>query len=135
MDSAFRTRLVLIAVIGASLGFLAWTLAPLIGTSPSETPGTATRGPDLPSGSTLVNINMTGFEPSSIEAKAGEPLKLAFYRGNDTQCTREVVFPDLGIRREIPPFQTVVVEVTPAKTGTLAFACGMNMLKGKVIVR
>ena len=93
------------------------------------------QGPAVPPGAVLVNVNMTGFDPALIAAKAGQPLKLAFFRPNDLKCTREVVFPGLGIRKELPPGQIVLVEIPPAKTGPIAFECGMKMLKGQVIVR
>jgi hypothetical protein len=91
-------------------------------------------GPQPPPGSVLVNVSMVGFDPASIEAKAGEPLKLAFFRPNAQNCAKEVVFPDLGITKELPPGQTTVVDITPPKSGTFGFACGMDMLKGKLIV-
>ena len=78
---------------------------------------------------------MTGFDPAEIPAKAGEPLKLAFFRPNANNCASEVIFPELGIRKQLPPGETTVVDLTPAKSGSLGFACGMNMLKGKLIVR
>jgi plastocyanin domain-containing protein len=31
--------------------------------------------------------------------------------------------------------EPVVIEFTPAKTGEIAFACGMNMLHGTVVVQ
>ena len=97
--------------------------------------GAVTQGPYTPPGSVLVNVNMVGFDPSAIEAKAGQPLKLAFFRPNDANCAREVVFPSLGIRKELPPGQIVVVDITPPKSGPLGFECGMKMLKGQLIVR
>jgi plastocyanin domain-containing protein len=30
--------------------------------------------------------------------------------------------------------EAVMVELTPAKTGEIAFACGMNMFKGVIVV-
>jgi len=119
---------------------LAWKIAPLL-----STPGTANRvppasanmtpAPEAPPGSVLVNVTMVGFEPSVIEAKAGQPIQLAFFRPNANNCANEVVFPDLGIQKKLPPGQTTVVEITPPKTGSLGFECGMKMLKGKLIVR
>ena len=93
-----------------------------------------TPGPHAPPGSVLVNVDMVGFDPAMIEAKAGQPLKLAFFRPNAANCAREVIFPALGIRKELPPGQTMVVDITPPKSGTLAFECGMKMLKGQLIV-
>lgn len=96
---------------------------------------TVTRGPSAPTGAVLVNVSSSGFAPAQIPAKAGQPLKLAFYRPDAANCAREVVFPALGIRKELPPGQTVVVDLTPTKSGPLGFECGMKMLKGQLIVK
>ena len=133
-------RQVLYLAISVFISVLIWKYVPLLDTSGSATreaqAGTkGTHGPNAPAGSLLVNVTMVGFDPSVIEAKAGQPLKLAFYRANAENCAREVVFPSLGIRKELPAGQTVVVDITPTKTGPLEFACGMDMLKGKLIVR
>jgi plastocyanin domain-containing protein len=79
-------------------------------------------------------VSSAGYEPARIPAKAGWPLKLAFFRVDAQNCGRLVKFPDLGIERELPPGKTVVIEVTPRKSGPLAFSCGMNMMKGELLV-
>jgi len=124
-------RRALYLVIGILACVVAWKIASLVRASA----GNVTHGPQAPRGSVLVNVTMVGYDPAEIEAKAGQPIKLAFFRPNDANCGSEVVFPDLGIRKALPPGQTVVVEITPQKSGPLGFACGMNMLKGKLIVR
>jgi hypothetical protein len=97
--------------------------------------GNLSQGPKAPSGVLLVNVGSGGFEPARIPAKAGQPLKLAFFRPDAQNCAREVVFPDLGIRKELPPGQTVIVEVTPKNAGSLGFSCGMKMLHGELLVQ
>jgi hypothetical protein len=91
--------------------------------------------PQVPSGATLIKVSSTGYEPSAIQAKAGQPMKLAFFRLDAQNCGRIVKFPDLGIERELPPGKTVVIEVTPRTTGPLGFGCGMNMMKGELLVQ
>jgi hypothetical protein len=91
--------------------------------------------PQAPSDALLVKVSAAGYEPSQIPAKAGRPLKLAFFRADAQNCGRLVKFPALGIERELPPGQTVVIEVTPRKTGPLAFSCGMNMMKAELLVQ
>ena len=140
MDASNIKPQALYLVIGALACVLVWKIAPLISTPgfvirAAPAGANVTQGPQAPPGSVLVNINMTGFDPALIEAKAGQPLKLAFFRPNAANCAREVVFPDLGIRKELPPGQTVVVDITPVKSGPLGFECGMKMLKGQLIVR
>lgn len=43
--------------------------------------------------------------------------------------------PSLNIKRALPLNEPVAIEFTPANTGDVAFACGMNMLKGVVIIQ
>ena len=140
MDPRTIKRQALYLVIGALGCVLVWKIAILLSTSgfamrAAPSGENVTQGPHAPPGSVLVNVSMIGFDPASIEAKVGQPIKLAFFRPNGANCAREVVFPDLGIRKELPPGQTTVVDITPPKSGTFGFACGMNMLKGQLIVR
>jgi hypothetical protein len=140
MDSRTIKRQALYLVIGALGCVLVWKITTLLSTSgfvhrvPAAGANVA-QGPHAPPGSVLVNVSMVGFDPAVIPAKAGQPLKLAFYRPNAANCAREVVFPDLGIRKDLPPGQTTVVDITPTKSGPLGFECGMKMLKGQLIVR
>ena len=76
-----------------------------------------------------------GYQPASIVAEAGRPLRLNFTRRESTPCGEEVVLPDFGRRAHLPEGSAVAVEVTPAGPGVYEFTCGMNMYKGKIIVR
>jgi hypothetical protein len=91
--------------------------------------------PQAPSGAMLIKVSSAGYEPSRIQAKAGRPMLLAFFRVDAQNCGRLVKFPSLGIERELPPGQTVLIEITPRRTGPLAFSCGMNMMKGELLVQ
>jgi P-type Cu+ transporter len=53
----------------------------------------------------------------------------------DKRCGTEVVFPALNIKRALPLNEQVVIEFTPSKSGEFAFACGMDMLHGTVVVQ
>ena len=37
--------------------------------------------------------------------------------------------------RSVPRREPVTIELTPSTTGDIAFACGMDMLKGRLIVQ
>ncbi len=74
------------------------------------------------------------YTPSIIHVKLGEPVTLHFYRDEDADCTNEVVFEDLGIRRRLPARETTTIVFTPRDTGEVGFACGMGMVRGKLIV-
>ena len=75
-----------------------------------------------------------GYEPAKVTLRAGTPARITFVRTTDKTCGTEVVFPSLNIKRALPLNEPVVIEFTPAKSGDIAFACGMNMLKGVIIV-
>jgi hypothetical protein len=83
----------------------------------------------------IVTVGEQGYEPVTVNLRAGIPARITFVRTTDKTCGTEVVFPSLGIKRALPLNEPVVVEFTPAGAGDLAFACGMNMLRGTVVVR
>lgn len=88
----------------------------------------------FPGDAKKVIISKNGFEPSEISFKKGEPMKIAFYRADSENCGGEVVFKDLNITKKLPVGEVVTVELKDLKTNEVSFACGMDMLKGKVIV-
>ena len=75
-----------------------------------------------------------GYSPDVIVVKQGVPVRLDFYRDEAASCTEQVIFGDFGIARNLPAFQTTPIEFTPDKAGEFTFACGMNMVRGKLIV-
>src|SRR6185436_17130228 len=81
-----------------------------------------------------VNITQMGYEPASIKLKRGVPARITFFRTTDDTCATEVVFPDYGIRRQLPLNAAVSISLTP-RAGEFAFTCGMNMHRGKMIVQ
>jgi Cu(I)/Ag(I) efflux system membrane fusion protein len=74
------------------------------------------------------------YSPEIIHVKAGKPVTLRFYRDEDADCTNEVVFESLGIRRRLPARETTTIVFTPSDTGEIGFSCGMGMVRGKLIV-
>jgi RND family efflux transporter MFP subunit len=81
-----------------------------------------------------VVVNEQGFEPATVTLRAGMPARITFVRTTDKTCGTEVVFPSLKIERALPLNQPVSIDFRPARTGDIAFACGMTMLKGVVVV-
>jgi cobalt-zinc-cadmium efflux system membrane fusion protein len=81
-----------------------------------------------------VLVTAAGFEPSSLTLRAGAAARITFRRTTDETCATEVVFPDYGIRRALPLNESVTVEFMPRRNAA-AFVCGMNMLKGTLVVR
>jgi plastocyanin domain-containing protein len=75
-----------------------------------------------------------GYDPDVIVVERGRPVRLDFYRDETASCSDTVVFGDSGISRPLPAFKTTPIEFTPQKSGEFIFTCGMNMLRGKLIV-
>ena len=77
----------------------------------------------------------SSYVPDRIEAEAGRPIRIRFRRDDPNPCTAQVVFPDFGIVKDLPLGREVAVEVSPPQPGEYEFHCGMNMVRGKLIVR
>lgn len=75
-----------------------------------------------------------GYDPDVIVVQRGRPVRLDFYRDETSSCSDTVVFGDFGIARPLPAYQATPVEFTPEESGEFTFTCGMNMLRGKLIV-
>ena len=75
-----------------------------------------------------------GYSPDVIVVKQGQPLRLDFYRDETASCSEQVVFGDFGIARDLPAFKTTAIEFTPDNAGEFTFTCGMNMMRGKLVV-
>ncbi|KAA9325106.1 cupredoxin domain-containing protein [Hymenobacter busanensis] len=76
-----------------------------------------------------------GYSPDVIEVERGKPVQLNFYRDEENSCSEEVLIPDFRIRRDLPAFQTTLVELLPEKAGRYEFTCGMGMLRGSLVVK
>ena len=76
-----------------------------------------------------------GYTPDRIEVQAGRPVRLLFRREEANPCTEQVIFGDFGVSKMLPQGETVPVEFTPDKAGEFTFHCGMNMVRGKLVVK
>jgi plastocyanin domain-containing protein len=76
-----------------------------------------------------------GYSPDVIVVRQGKPVQLQFYRDETASCSEQVIFGDFGIAKDLPAFKTTPIEFTPDKPGEFTFACGMNMMRGKLIVQ
>jgi len=97
-------------------------------------PRTASRA-TVRGGSQEVPVTVKGgYSPSLIRVTVGVPVRLVFDRQDNSGCTERVVFPDFAVSRTLAAFAKTVVEFTPTETGEFGWACGMNMLHGRLIV-
>jgi membrane fusion protein, heavy metal efflux system len=104
--------------------------APAAGPSTSADIARAETGPTA-----RITVGEQGYDPSRITLRAGVPARLIFVRTTDKTCGTAITIPSLGIRRELPLNQPVEIEFTPKKSGNVEFVCGMNMLRGTLVVQ
>jgi Cu+-exporting ATPase len=79
-----------------------------------------------------VDASKGQWQPNEITLKAGIPAVLTFGEGQG--CLAQVVFPDLGITKDLTA-GGASVDVPALEPGEYSFACGMNMVFGKLVVR
>ena len=80
-------------------------------------------------------ITTKGYQPTSLKLRRGVPARVTFLRTTDATCVKEIVLPDFNIRRALPLNAPVVIGFTPTRRGSFTFVCGMNMMKGQLIVQ
>jgi plastocyanin len=85
--------------------------------------------------SVTVTLDEKGYQPDSFKLRQGVPARVTFVRKVESGCGTEIVLADYNIKRELPFNRAVTIEFTPTKTGEFKFACGMDMLRGKIIVQ
>ena len=83
---------------------------------------------------TRVAVSENGFEPARITARAGAPVRITFVRTTDATCATEVSIPSHNIKRALPLNQPVTIDITPQKSGEIAFTCGIEMLHGVIVI-
>jgi plastocyanin domain-containing protein len=106
-------------------------LSPACGKNSGASPESSVAG-------TRVVAGAHGFVPTSLTLPKGAPgttTPVTFLRTTDETCAKEVVFPDLGIKKDLPLNEPVTVDVPTDTSRTLTFQCGMAMYKGAMVVK
>ena len=76
-----------------------------------------------------------GYSPRVVMLEKGVPAQLTITRTDKSNCLKEIVFSDFGIKRTLPLDEPVEIEIDTSKAGEFNYACGMNMYFGKVVVK
>lgn len=91
---------------------------------------------EIPKDAYKITVSKAGFTPQEIKLDRSKYSKLAFLRTDSENCGNEIVFKDLNIKKQLPVGELVLVDLPENFKGkTLNFACGMDMLKGKILVQ
>jgi plastocyanin domain-containing protein len=83
-----------------------------------------------------VKVSNQGFTPATLSGRPGESLVLVFhYEASAGECGREVMLPKQNVRVTLAENKPVEVPLAlPADRSEVEFSCGMNMLRGKIVV-
>lgn len=98
-------------------------------------PAKATAAATPAKGVVEVSVTSDGWVPDRIRVKAGEKVRLVITRKTDRTCATEIVVKELGVNQPLPLNQPVTVELTPAKSGILKYACAMGHVTGTLVVQ
>ncbi len=82
-----------------------------------------------------VIVTKNGYAPDKIDVAANEDVTLVFTRTEDTECGAEVMIPSMNVKKPLPLNEPVAIAFKADKPGEVGFACGMDMMKGTLVVR
>ena len=74
------------------------------------------------------------FAPSDLQIPAGKPVRLIVDRPDADACSKQLVLPSLGIKRDLPDNGTATIDIPATDEGTFTMTCGMGMMSGRLIV-
>jgi plastocyanin domain-containing protein len=82
-----------------------------------------------------VAVGDDGFVPSHVDVEKGNSVTLRFTRTSDATCAKEVVFPELKLKKALPLNQAVDIVIPANEAKTITFQCGMGMFKSQLVVK
>ncbi len=82
-----------------------------------------------------ITLPMDYKDAPAATVKAGQPVALTFYLKSEAGCGDTIVLPAAKWKKTLKVGEKATVVYTPTKTGPLAFACGMNHMKGSLLVK
>jgi plastocyanin len=96
--------------------------------------GTPTKGSAKVSGGVQkISVDASqGYNPNVIQLKAGVPAEITFSQSSG--CTAIVQSSDLGFQEDLSAGPKTV-KIKALQPGTYNFACGMNMVRGQIVVQ
>jgi plastocyanin domain-containing protein len=80
-----------------------------------------------------ITVDAVGYHPAEARAPAGKPVRLTVTRTSEDLCGEEIVVPSANVKKMLPLNQPVSIDLTMPASGKLAFACGMDMMRGALI--
>jgi P-type Cu+ transporter len=82
-----------------------------------------------------IEATARGFVPDTVKLTAGVPADLVFTRTTPSGCAAQVHIPDFAVAKTaLPQGEPVTIRIKPTAAGVHEFRCGMNMLRGVIVV-
>jgi hypothetical protein len=73
-----------------------------------------------------------GYQPDSIRARAGVPLRIILRREDDEACSERVVFSAPKIDRRLASTGVTPIDLPAQLPGQIRFTCGMGLYRGRI---
>ena len=86
-------------------------------------------------GQQVVDVTVDGgYQPDSIRAFSGLPLRLVFHRQDDDACSERVVFSAPRLDRRLAATGSTSIDLPAQAPGEIRFTCGMGRYRGRIEV-
>ncbi len=101
--------------------------------------GPAPQEPAAPAGAAeenviTVNVMNHGYEPETVHARAGVPVKLRLVSDGVYSCSLAVIIPALRVERYLNSTDEAWVEIPAQEKGTvMPYSCSMGMYSGNIV--
>jgi plastocyanin domain-containing protein len=82
-----------------------------------------------------VSVTEKGFEPSTLKVESKKDVILMVTRKTDATCAKEIVFPAMKIKKELPLNKVVAINLGKLAKGNINFSCAMDMVSGVINVQ
>jgi plastocyanin domain-containing protein len=82
-----------------------------------------------------IAVTQIGFTPAEITIPKGRPVTLVVTRLTDEISAKDIAFPTLHQRYELPLGEPVEIHLAPQPVGSLSYACGNRIYGGKITIR
>ena len=85
------------------------------------------------SGQQVVDVTVhRGYQPDSIRARAGVPLRVVFRRVDEDTCSERVVFSSPHLDRRLSATGSTAIDLPAQPPGEIRFTCGMGRYRGRI---
>jgi plastocyanin domain-containing protein len=81
-----------------------------------------------------ITVTDHGFVPARVVVPAGRTVVIAFRRTAAATCATAVLWPQSGLRQELPVGQEVRISLRAAPDHPIAFTCPSGMYHGDIVV-